>query len=140
MLQACVVTSRGCLPYPVSEDAAFPPDVPELWGEEQRGSQSRSPPRVAGAGEAWTLGHPGARVGGQCVAVSREGLWAPPGHYTPNESRDDSLKLGILSRSAAAAERDDTPTLSGRTHGPVPLPGQRETRGPVRGLTLMFVS
>lgn len=54
MLQACVVTSRGCLPYPVSEDAAFPPDVPELWGEEQRG-------RVrAGHHQRWLgLGRPG---------------------------------------------------------------------------------
>lgn len=25
----------GCCPYPVPEHTAFPPDVPELWGEEQ---------------------------------------------------------------------------------------------------------
>ena len=27
---ACGMMDRGCLAYPVSEDTAFPPDVPEL--------------------------------------------------------------------------------------------------------------
>lgn len=55
---ACEMTNRGRLPYPVPEDTAFPPDVPELRGEGQRGSQDRSQPRVG-------LGRGGRKPGPQ---------------------------------------------------------------------------
>lgn len=54
---ACRMTTRRCPPYPVSEDTAFPPDVPELWGEEQRGRVRTGPEQGrAWVGEAWSLG------------------------------------------------------------------------------------
>ena len=131
-------THRGCLPYPVPEDTAFPPDVPELRGEEQGGRvrTGHSPRRLG-------LGRPQAWARGQCVAVNRQAP-VPPSHHTPEgqESRNRTLKLVFPGRNVCRAPphlpslggcecrrrgrsrptKSRKPVPSERTHSRVPLP------------------
>lgn len=75
--------AKGLLPYPVSEDAAFPPDVPELRGEEQ-GGRVRTGPDRGGLGLQGPCQAPSGSLA-QRVACTHErrGLPGTPGHYTP---------------------------------------------------------